>query len=218
MPGENSDNHSIASVARFDPKAGYWEQITDLPAGRSSHDAVVVGDTLVVVGGWRMAGEKGKPEWYDTALTLDLADPKADWKAVPQPFKRRALTAAVLDGKVYVVAGLTPDGKTDHSVNVFDPKSGTWSAGPILPGDRMNAFTPAACVCDGTLYVSPADGVVYRLAGEKWAPAGKLAHPRFVHRLVPAGAGRMLAIGGASKAGNVAAIDVVAPEATTAGR
>jgi N-acetylneuraminic acid mutarotase len=212
MPGENPDNHSVASFARFDPKAGRWEQLADLPAPRSSHDAVVVGDTLVVVGGWRMKGEAGKPDWHADALTLDLADPKADWKAVPQPFRRRALTAAVLGDKVYVVAGLTQDGKTDHSVNVFDRAAGTWSAGPSLPGDRMNAFTPAACVSGGTLYVSPADGVVYRLAGDKWEPAGKLAHPRFVHRLVPAGDGRMFAIGGASKAGNVAAVDVVEPK------
>jgi hypothetical protein len=217
MPGENADNHSVASFARFDPQAGRWDPLPDLPDARSSHDAAVVGDTLVIVGGWKMAGD-ARPVWHDTALTLNLADPKADWKPVPQPFKRRALSAGVVGGKVYVIAGLTPDGATAHEVNVFDPAAGAWSAGPPIPGDRMNAFTPAACASDGTLYVSPADGVVYRLAGDKWEPAAKLDRPRFVHRLVPFGGGRMLAVGGASKAGNVAAAEVVAPDRAAAGK
>lgn len=90
-PGEPADTHSLASVARFDPKTGKWADLPDLPAGRSSHDAAVVGDTLVVVGGWRMNGA-GKPSaWCGTSLTLDLAKPGAAWEEVPQPFKRRAL-------------------------------------------------------------------------------------------------------------------------------
>jgi N-acetylneuraminic acid mutarotase len=210
MPGESADNHSTASFARYDPAANRWEQLPDLPAPRSSHDAVVVGNKLVIVGGWQIAGEAAPPIWHDTALILDLSDPtKSNWKVVTQPFQRRALTAATLRDKVYVVAGLTPDGKTDHSVNVFDPETEKWDTTIPIPGDRMNAFTPAACVLDGTMYLSPADGVVYRLTDAKWEPSAKLAHLRFVHRLVPSGNGRMLVIGGASKTGNVSAVEVI---------
>jgi N-acetylneuraminic acid mutarotase len=216
-PGDPADNHSLASVARFDPAAGRWEDLPDLPAGRSSHDAAVVGDTLVVVGGWRMGGAGKAPEWHDTALLLDLADPKAKWEAVPQPFQRRALSAAVAGGKVYAVAGLTADGGTAHEVNVFDPAARTWATAATLPGGRMNGFSPAAVAVGDTVYASPADGVVYRLAGDAWEPAGKLATPRFVHRVVPIGGGRLLALGGASKGGNVAASEVVTP-APQAGR
>jgi N-acetylneuraminic acid mutarotase len=209
MPGEAADNHSVASVARFDPAANRWERLADLPEPRSSHDAVVVGDTLVVVGGWRMNGREAKPDWHDTALTLDLADPKADWRAVPQPFRRRALTAAAVGGKVYVIAGLTPDANTAHAVDIFDPAAGTWAAGPAVPGDRLNGFTPAAAASDGAVYLNPADGVVYRLAGDRWEPVSAVPTPRFVHRLVPVGGGRLAAVGGASKSGNVAAVEVV---------
>ena len=63
-PGEPADNLSIADVARFDPKVGKWEALPPLPAGRSSHDVVVAGDKLVVVGGWQM---KGKGQKLDVA-------------------------------------------------------------------------------------------------------------------------------------------------------
>ncbi|MBY0513318.1 MAG: hypothetical protein K2P78_05340 [Gemmataceae bacterium] len=209
--GEPADNVSLASVARFDPKANKWEDLAELPAGRSSHDAVVVGDRLIVVGGWRMNGAGKMNGWHTSTLILDLAKPGATWEAVKQPFERRALTAAVHKGKVYVVAGLTPDGGTAHDVNVFDPESKTWADGPKLPGDRLNGFTPAAAALDGHLYLSPADGTLYRLAGDKWEPAGSLKTPRFVHRVVPIGGGKLLALGGASKGGNVAETEAVIP-------
>lgn len=209
QPGTESDNHSLASVASFDPKVGKWEDLPDLPAGRSSHDAVVVGDTLVVVGGWKMNGTGKKSEWHDTTLLLDLSKPGAKWESVPQPFQRRALTAAALDGKVHVLCGLTAGAGTSHEVNIFDPTTRKWTTGPKVPGDRMNGFTPAAAVLDGKLYLSPADGTIYRLDGEKWMPVSKLTTARFVHRVVPIGGVKLLAIGGASKAGNVAACEIV---------
>jgi hypothetical protein len=172
---------------------------------------VVVGDTLVVAGGWQMNGAGKDPEWFDTMLLLDLAKPGAKWESVPQPFKRRALAMADFGGKVYVIAGLTDDGGTSHEVDVFDPATRKWTTGPQIPGDRMNGFSPAAVVLDGHLYVSPADGTVYRLAGDKWEPTATLKTPRFVHRVVPAGGGKLLALGGASKAGNVAESEVVTP-------
>lgn len=210
-PGNPTDNVSLASVARYDARANKWEDLPTLPAPRSSHDAVVVGNTLVVAGGWQMNGAGKEPEWFDTVLLLDLAKPGAKWESVPQPFKRRALTMAELGGKVYVIAGLTEDGNTSHEVNIFDPATRKWTTGPEIPGERMNGFSPAAVVIDKTLYVSPADGTVYRLSGDKWEPTVALKSPRFVHRMVPMGGGKILTLGGASKTGNVAECEVVTP-------
>lgn len=205
--GEKSDNHSIATVAKYDPAKKAWTKLPDLPSPRSSHDAVVIGDTLYVFGGWQMKG-KDKPTWYDHGLKLDLRSPGATWEKIPQPFVRRALTAAVHEGKVYVICGLTDDGGTSHEVNIFDPKAGTWSKGPTVPGERMNGFTPAACVNGSTLFLSPADGVIYRLAGDQWAETGKLEKGRWVHRVVSA-KDQLIVLGGASKDGNVAAVEAV---------
>ena len=97
-PGDPSDTVSLADCARFDPKAGKWEPLPPLPAPRSSHDVVVSGDKLVVVGGWEMKGKDEKATWHDTALVLDLASKEPKWESVPQPFKRRALTEAATGG------------------------------------------------------------------------------------------------------------------------
>src|SRR5690606_24362736 len=64
--------HSTASVQRFDPDVGRWEDVTPLPEPRSSHDACVLGSKLYVVGGWRLAGEDGG-EWHRTAWVAELA-------------------------------------------------------------------------------------------------------------------------------------------------
>lgn len=205
--GEKSNNHSIVTVVKYEPAKKAWAKLPDLPAPRSSHDAVVIGDTLYVFGGWQMKGGE-KPTWLDHGLKFDLRSAGAKWEKVPQPFVRRALTAAVHDGKVYVICGLTADGDTSHDVNVFDPNTGKWTKGPEVPGNRMNGFTPAACVCGDSLFLSPADGKVYKLTGTEWKETATLEKGRWVHRVVTDGK-QLIVLGGASKDGNVAAVEAV---------
>ena len=64
---------------------------------------------------------------------LDLSAKEPEWKAIPQPFQRRALTAAAIGTKVYVLGGLGPDGG-DKRVDILDTATGKWSEGPELPG------------------------------------------------------------------------------------
>lgn len=210
-PGEKADNVSVAGCAAFDPKAGTWSPLPDLPAGRSSFDAAVVADVIVAVGGWEMKGAGNESDWHETALLLDLSKSPPKWEAVKQPFMRRALTVAAVGGKVYAVGGLTDEGELELSVDVFDPKARTWAKGPDLPGPVMNGFTPAVCELGGRLYASPADGVVYRLAADAkgWEPVGTLAVTRYVHRVVPLGKDKLLVLGGASASGNVSLSEVV---------
>jgi N-acetylneuraminic acid mutarotase len=209
-PGEPADNHSLAECARFDPKVGKWEALPALPAGRSSHDVVVAGDTLVVVGGWQMKGKGASSVWHDTALVLDLGAAKPQWKSVPQPFKRRALTAAALGDKVYVLGGLGADGG-DRRVDVLDVSTGKWSSGPAIPGGERVAFSPAACAVGGRLVVNTSEGPLYRLntAGDGWEKVGEAAKKRIVARLVPLGTDRVVLVGGAGGGANVDAIEVI---------
>lgn len=209
-PGSPADNHSLATAARFDPKTNKWEALPDLPAARSSHDAVVVGDVLVVVGGWRMNGAGKESVWHDTALTLDLAAKKPEWKSVPQPFKRRALTAAAVGNKVYVLGGLGADGG-DRRTDILDVTAGKWSEGPAIPGADRVAFSPAACTANGRLVLNTSEGPVYRLntAGDGWEKVGEVAKKRIVARLVPFGGDRVVLVGGAGGGANVDAVEVV---------
>lgn len=209
-PGEKADNHSIASCACFDPAKGTWSPLPDLPAARSSHDAVVVGDQIVVVGGWKLNGAGKEPDWHETALILDLKADKLAWETVPQPFKRRALAAASFNGKVYVLGGIAEDNQVERTVEVFDPSTGKWTSGPKLPGPDRNGFGPAAYAAAGRLHVTLADGRVMRLAtaGDAWEEVTRLKQPRIVGRMVAWG-GRLVVLGGAMKGENIALTEVL---------
>jgi len=211
-PGETADNVSLATCASYDPKTNQWTDLPSMPSGRSSHDIVVVGDKLVVVGGWESKGKETKPTWHDTALILDLAQSQPKWESIAQPFKRRALTASAIDQKVYVMCGLGEKG-TFRGVEVLDLETGKWSNAPEVPGtSNQMGFSPAATTLNGRLLVNTSEGPLYRLSkdGKTWDKVGAVAKPRMVHRLVPHGNG-VVAVGGASRNGNVAEVEIVVP-------
>jgi hypothetical protein len=64
--GVKQDLFSTTHFQRFDPRRAQWENLTPLPAPRSSHDAVVLGDKLYVAGGWSLAGGTNKAVWPAT--------------------------------------------------------------------------------------------------------------------------------------------------------
>ncbi|QEL21055.1 Kelch repeat-containing protein [Limnoglobus roseus] len=208
-PGQPADNLSLADAAVYDPQAGKWTSLPPMPAGRSSHDLVVVGDKLVVVGGWNQKGKGQSSDWHDTALTLDLKAKTLEWKSIPQSFQRRALTAAVVGTKVYVLGGLSAKAASQTNVDVLDTATGKWTSGPTFPGEGVG-FSPAATTINGRVILSCSDAKVYRLteAGDAWEKVGESTTKRMVARLLPFGS-EVLLVGGASRSGNIANLEVV---------
>lgn len=210
-PGEKSATFSVSDSAFFDPKTRSWEPLPPLPEPRSSHDIVVIGDKLFVVGGWTLKGPEPSV-WRNSVEMLDLSAHKLEWKTVEQPFKRRALIASPYLGKMYVLGGFDEHGKVVKKVSIYDPLTGAWAEGPALPGTAaIDGFAPAACVNDGNLFVSVADGGLYRLddAAQQWLKSGETT-PRVAHRIVP-DYKSILVLGGADKGRNsdlVEAVDV----------
>jgi Kelch motif len=200
--GEEHDLHSVAEFARFDPETKTWTALAPLPEARSTHDAIVVGRTVFVAGGWHMKGETEESEFLDTTLAFNLDKPEEGWKSIPQPFKRRALSVASHGGRLYVLGGLVGGGmQVDRRVDIYDPASGAWSRGPDLPkGGRTEGFGTSAFDIAGRLYYSGASGRIYRLSdsGESWEAVGAWARPRLTHRLLPGPGDSILAVGGAS--------------------
>jgi YHS domain-containing protein/N-acetylneuraminic acid mutarotase len=213
-PGEKAELVSVPDVEAFDPKAKAWTPSVPLPAARSSHDVVAVGTRLIVVGGWEMR-TGGKPAWADTALVLDTSAKSPKWEAVPQPFKRRALTAAALGARVYVIGGLTETGESVRKVDVFNVASGKWADGPEFPGGDRAGFSPAACEVGGTIYLTTADKSVLRLSdkGDAWEKVGTTDEPRYVHRLAPVSEKAFVAIAGATPKGSLASVELIKPDA-----
>ncbi|MBL8767421.1 MAG: galactose oxidase [Planctomycetes bacterium] len=199
--GERQDLRSVAEFARFDPASRTWTDLAPMPGPRSTHDAIVVGRTLYVVGGWVLAGSDDDAEYCDTAFAFDLDAPERGWRTFAQPFQRRALALAAFDGKVFALGGLDSDETVVRRVDVFDPATQAWSLAPELPGlDRVEGFAPSACSTADALYYSGMSGFLFRLdpGASKWSVVGGLHEPRLSHRLLAARE-TLLAVGGNAK-------------------
>ncbi|MBL8861782.1 MAG: hypothetical protein JNK02_07190 [Planctomycetes bacterium] len=212
--GELADLASLADVAAYDVAARTWGALPPLPEPRSSHAAEIVGDTLVVMGGWTLAGMR-EGRYQDEAVLLDLARPTAGWRTIPQPFRRRALSAARLGTRVAAIGGMDGEGVPSPRVDLLDLAAGTWERGPEFPGP---AFGVAACAIDGGLLASGQDGVVWRLdaATLSWTRHGSLCFPRFFHQIVADERGGALVLGGLDrmrKDGRVRLIERLDPRA-----
>lgn len=209
---DKEDMHSMTEFACYDPASREWTPLAALPAGRSSHDAVVIGEKLYVVGGWTLTGSR-KGEWHDQVVVYDFKNPDAGWaKLTAQPFRRRALAASEWNGKLVAMGGMNEDTDISQEVNILDFATGQWSQGPELPGEGMAGFGLSAWNLGGELYVCGCEGIVYRLTtdGAKWEEVAKLDKPRFFHRLLPGGLNELIVVGGATEDGHLAGTEWIA--------
>ena len=211
--GEDQDLQSQASSAMFDPATGEWTDLPPMPEPRSSHDAAVMGDRLYVAGGWNMRGKDNGHVWHDSAFVLDLSADKPEWKPIAlAPFKRRALSLAAWNEKLYCIGGMRERGGPSTRVDIYDPATDSWSQGASLLGTSMDGFGSSSFACGGALFTSTISGSVQRLSadGRTWKLAGQLESPRFFHRLVPWRDNTLIAVGGGNMSvGKVTEVDVL---------
>lgn len=220
--GEKQDLWSSETACAYDLKTKEWKNLPTLPARRSSHDSVVVGQTLFVIGGWELGGGKAsasEPHWHDTYLTINLSQIDAAWQTHPQPFQRRAVAVHALGTTVYCIGGMDEGDSTSREVEVLDTTTGKWSQGPELPADKLGGFGYSAIAHEGRLFASGLPGDVLELRGKEWTSVAKMTHPRFFHRLLPGGAGKLIVLGGESRDGKKAPPEIISiGTASTASR
>jgi len=202
VQGDGDKNlSSMNDFARFDPAVGAWEDLTPLPEARSSHDVVVIGDTLYVAGGWTMvAGGETETVWLKPVYACDLTQPTIEWKHVTDlPAERRAISMATRDGLLYFIGGMQPSNGATTKVDIFDPATQTWTQGPSLRGETMDGFGTASFGVDGQLITTTMSGSIQRLSadGSKWEVIGKMQNPRFFHEIAPWNH-NLVIVGGAS--------------------
>lgn len=199
--GEKHDLRSVADFAVFDFKTKKWNALAPMPTGRSSFDAVVVGDMIYVIGGWKMNGTKGT-EWIKSAISIDLSEEDPKWTELPEPpFQRRALSVGCQDNKIVAIGGMQQKGGPTKKVAIYDPATKKWSDGPSLPeGDNMEGFGSSCFLVGDRLVVSTYGGNVYRLSKSmsKWEKINTLESGRFFHRLLPLNDQNFVLVGGAS--------------------
>lgn len=171
----------------FDPTTKEWSKLADLPETRSSFDAVVVDDTIYMIGGWALMGEDYDSEWHETAWKYDLSSDDPKWiKLKTPPFVRRANSVGFQNGKIFVIGGMGPKGGPSTKVVLYDPSSDSWSDGPELPGIPMDGFGSSAFNVGGKLVVSTFGGqiIVPNEDNTEWIKIKQMEAGRFFHRLV----------------------------------
>lgn len=210
---DDQDLWSQDGFAAFDVASGKWTDLLKLPEPRSSHDADVADGKLYVLGGWNMAG-KDKTEWLETAWVCDLNQSELTWTALPTPpFKRRALSVTVHNGKLYAIGGMQEAGGPTPRVDVLDLKTGEWFEGPSLIGSGMEGFGNASFSVGDKLIVTTISGSVQQLDadGAAWELIGQIHQSRFFHRQLATAQGDFLVVGGASMAiGKTPSVEVFA--------
>lgn len=146
---------------RREPAAGAWQRTWEKKRGRlpggGNHDifAAACQGRLYVAGGW--AGQWGLPVRDHVPDELLAYDPCTEcWEVVSRMYMpRRYNGIAALGGRVWVVGGETRFAgrggphQALYLVDVYDPASGTWSAGPSLNHVRTDPFV---VTCNDRIY------------------------------------------------------------------
>ncbi|MEE2641049.1 MAG: hypothetical protein VX768_10525 [Planctomycetota bacterium] len=199
--GEKQDLRSVPDFAVFDFDQKKWRALQPMPTGRSSFDAVVVKDTIYVVGGWTMRGQE-EATWCKTALKFDLSKDDSRWETIATPpFQRRALSLGFQADRLVAIGGMQSKGGPTRKVAFYEMKKNAWSEGPDLPDEgRMEGFGSSSFNVGGRLITSTYGGNVYRLSKDfsEWESISKLDDGRFFHRLLPLDSKRFVLVGGAN--------------------
>lgn len=93
-----SADKNSAAFERFDPQAGTWTKLVDMPTPRGSYGATFIDGRIVAVGGEEPTQVLGVAEMYD------IADAK--WTTLPpMPTPRHAEAVATVGNTVYCIGG-----------------------------------------------------------------------------------------------------------------
>ncbi len=112
------------------------------------------------------------------------AGSRGGWATLaPVPAARQEISTAVLDGKIYVIAGFNSSAGNTNNVYVYDPESNTWTNAAVLP---IATNHNAAAVAAGKLYAFGGTSnrtFVYNPQSNMWSDVAPM---RFQHGNTPA--------------------------------
>ena len=130
----------------------------------------------------------------------------------PLPIRATEVSAAVIDGKVYVVCGILPNLTRSDRLFIYDPFIDAWSEGAAMPvaGDHCNV-----AAVDGKLYVASGLGFgsrfgetfAYNPQTDLWASGGRMGVPRGASGTAAIG-GKIYVAGGQGSPGAGTAFEV----------
>jgi hypothetical protein len=181
---------------------GRFKPAGALATARSGHSSTLLKDGRVLVAGGRAF------DGITELPSVEIYEPKNNrWRAGPPLSTGRSGHTATLlkDGRVLVAGGTTHDGESFvplSSVEIFDPASNKWSAGPPLAHARH--WHSATLLDDGSVLIIGGrelsaflDSVErYDPKSNAWIAAPPLKTARCLQRALKLSDGSVLVIGG----------------------
>jgi len=129
-------------VEVYDPTKDAWERKADMPTARGFFGTAVVDGKIYAIGGSpnMMEHDPGiavveiydpatdTPEWAVPLAATEAYDPATDgWtKLTDMPTPRTGIWAATLNGKIYVIGGLSWENEALATVEEYDPATDAW--------------------------------------------------------------------------------------------
>ena len=140
-----STGNMTAKVHYWSPEYASWKSAPSLPEGRHHTYLIAVENRLFAFGGF--VNTQG--QWTNSRDVLMLDKGAKAWQKVASlPFALSETVGAVLNGKVHLAGGRSPNseknGQWQHSLDVsahlvFDPKNFTFTEAAALPSARNSA-------------------------------------------------------------------------------
>ncbi len=202
---DDSGSQELASVELYDPDTGLWTSLAPMVEARQGHRATLLHDGRVLVSGG--LGVAGSVELYDPATGIWTSSQDAglfcDPGASPHPDQpcplleaREEHTATLLpSGKVLVTAGTT-----GATAELYDPRTGIWTAAAPVPGTAPNQHTATLLPSGRVLVAGGEDSqdqvLLYHPATDAWAEGQMLGVGRRNHRATLLASGKVLVTGG----------------------
>jgi len=204
------------TVEVFDSQTGSWAAVAPMAASRVKFAAATCGGKIYAIGG--NAGNAGSTR----LSSAEAFDPRTGaWAEVaPMAAPRSSPGAAALDGKIYVIGGViegTVSSNVTDSMQVYDPQTKTWAAGPPMASGRL---APGVAALGGKIYAvggynATAGGAVSVVEAfdpqtNSWAAVAPMSTERYYFSLTPF-RGRLYAAGGSGSAAQCA-VEVYDPQ------
>jgi hypothetical protein len=227
--GRGGPEGILADLDRYDAFRDSWRSLADMPTARAGLAAAMLGHSIYAIGGRLNGGGPCSGREVDSVERYDIASDT--WVTLaPLPRARSDAAAAAVNGKIYVFGGCRIHPQTGElivlrRVDIYSPRSNTWSSAPLdLPRKRAafyqvaalhhNSPEPKVYVIGGWDGVRPGVSTVfiYNVTTNSYSRG----EPMPTHRAemgVAAFGGRVYAVGGAQPAfgSSVDAMEVYRP-------
>jgi N-acetylneuraminic acid mutarotase len=134
----------------YDPTTGNWTAKKPMPTPRIGSFGIAVYQNKIYV----IGGDNGTYGYVNYLSTNEVYDPSTDtWETKkPMPTSREGVEANAVNGKIYVIGGMTDNSRSIHTpVNeVYDPASDSWTTKQQA---SLAVANYASAVVDNKIYI-----------------------------------------------------------------